>query len=293
MAKVFAVVLTWKNFSDTIECITPLKSQDTQVSILCVDNGSHDGSLEKIKQAHPDISYLELAANLGYAGGNNAGISRAMEQGADYIWILNNDTLADKSACSGLLSAFEKKPGTGAAGSRILCYPDKKTTWFAGGIYRKFSGTTSHYLENKQDTGIKVLDGARLDYVSGCSMMLSRQAIEKAGMLDEKLFLLFEETDICARIKKSGMAVTMAADSTVYHKVSKTFPDSPLRLYYFTRNRLYISRKHFPAFLFFVAAWCVRWPLLGAIFKNRQNLKYVLRAFADFFNNRMGQYEEK
>jgi hypothetical protein len=190
------------------------------------------------------------------------------------------------------LDVFNDDPGVGMAGSLIMYHDRPKEIWFAGGKYNPFTGLTSHYLENKVFDGAgMVLNGKKLDYVSGCSFMISAEAIRSCGMFDNGLFLLFEEMDICSKVKKAGFKIAMTARSVVYHKVSRTLKDSPLKLYYFTRNRLYISYRHYPLFLPFVILWCVRWPLLPALIKRRENLRSVLRAFDDFFKGIRGAYE--
>jgi len=292
MLEIFVVILNWNNAEDTIECISSVKlSKDVNYKIICVDNNSSDGSSGRISSAHPDIIMLQTAGNLGYAGGNNFGVKKALELGATHIWILNNDTIVGQYCMKNLLEPFLNGAKTALTGSKIYFYDKKEEIWFAGGIYYPFRGVTSHYLENQAAAG--VLSEKKLDYVSGCSMMISRETAEKTGVFDEKLFLLYEEIDLAQKIKKLGYTMKMCEKSDVYHKISRTLKDSPLRLYYFTRNRLYVSWKHFRPYFPFVFLWCVRWPLLPAVFKRPENIKHTLRAFIDFFTGKMGPYEEK
>jgi GT2 family glycosyltransferase len=292
---IYVIVLNWNNSKDTIECISSLKQiNNPQFKILCVDNASEDNSFDSIKFAHPDIELIRTGKNLGYAGGNNFGIKYALEKGADYFWLLNNDTVVDENALKELSYVFSENSDAGAVGSRIMYYGDRNIIWFAGGSYKKFSGMTAHYLVDQDISSIKKpLEPAKLDFISGCSLMLSRAAIEKAGLLDESLFLYFEEMDYCERLKKRGLLFKMAPRSIVYHKISRAAVGFPVKFYYFTRNRLHISKKYFPVYLPFVILWCVRWPLISAIFKNRENLPYVKRAFADFFAGKTGPDNEK
>jgi len=292
MYKIFTIILNWNNAEDTIECIHSVKlSADLSSQIICVDNASYDGSIDKIASEHPDIIILKTDSNLGYAGGNNFGIKKAIELGATHIWILNNDTIVEQNCMKNLLKPFLRDAKTALTGSKIYFYDKKEEIWFAGGIYYPFRGVTSHYLENQAAAG--VLSGEKLNYISGCSMMISRDIAEKTGVFDEKLFLLYEEIDLAQKIKKLGYIMKMCENSIVYHKISRTLKDSPLRLYYFTRNRLYISWKYFRLYFPFVFLWCVRWPLLPALLKRPENLKHTLKAFMDFFKGKMGPYEEK
>lgn len=291
----YVIVLNWNSPEDTIECIFSLKRiKNEQLKILCVDNASEDNSFDSIRSAHPDIETIRTGKNLGYAGGNNFGIKYALEKGADYFWLLNNDTVVDENALKELDSIFSENSNVGAVGSRIMYYSERNIIWFAGGMYKKFSGMTAHYLVNQDINKIKKPPAPiKLDFISGCSLMLSKTAVEKTGLLDESLFLYFEEIDYCERLKKCGFLFKMAPCSVVYHKISRSAVGFPVKTYYFTRNRLYISKKYFPLFLPFVFLWCLRWPLISAVFKHRENLPYVKRAFADFFNGKMGQRDEK
>ncbi len=293
---IYCVILNYKNYKDTIECIRSVKSGYMPINIVVVDNCSDDGSVEEIKKAIDDITVIVAPKNLGYAGGNNFGIKFALQKGATHIWILNNDTVADKNAAYGLIKCFRENSKIGIAGSLIFLYDRPNEIWFAGGIYDSFKGVTSHYLENqKVDKELKVLNGRNLDYVSGCSLMISSSAVQKSGMFDDSLFLLFEEIDICNRLKKSGFQIVMSPESIVYHKVSRTLKNSPVRTYYFTRNRLMISWKHFRKYFIFVLMWTIKWPLLPAILKKsrRVELSYILKAINDFFRGKTGSYSEK
>jgi GT2 family glycosyltransferase len=294
---IYCVVLNWNNAVDTIECLESLKrlsnSTREEFRILCVDNFSSDGSYEVIKNSVKDVEYIRTKENLGYSGGNNACIKYALENGADHVWILNNDTIADKEALNELIKPFEKGENIGATGSLILRYDDRSTIWFAGGIYKRFSGGTTHFLENK--TYNKSMDKAikkkKHDFLSGCSFMVSKEAVEKTGLIDESLYLLFEEMDYFIRLRENGYKWQIVPESVIYHKVSKTLGLSPVKLYYFSRNMVAISKKHFPLFLPFVLLFFLKWPLLSTFVKNRKNSKQVVRALIDGMLGKGGKYE--
>lgn len=294
---IYCVVLNWNNAADTIECLESLKNlsnpQGEEFRILCVDNFSSDGSYDVIKNSVQGVEYIRTGANLGYSGGNNAGIKYALEHGADHVWILNNDTIADKEALNELIKPFKKGENIGATGSLILRYDDRSTIWFAGGIYKRFSGGTAHFLENKKynslmDTAIRT---KKHDFLSGCSFMVSKKAVEKTGLIDDDLYLLFEEMDYFLRLKKNGFRWEMAPGSVIYHKVSRTLGLSPVKLYYFSRNMIAISKKYFPLFLPFVLFFFLKWPLLSTLVKNRKNSKQVVMALIDGMRGKGGKYE--
>ena len=109
------------------------RSNDHHHTLLIVDNGSTDGSVARLRELFPDLQIIETGANLGYAGGNNIGIAMALAQGAEFIWLLNNDTSVDPAALSELLSVLQMRPRAGIAGSKILYASQPDVLWFAGG----------------------------------------------------------------------------------------------------------------------------------------------------------------
>jgi GT2 family glycosyltransferase len=296
---IYVVVLNWKNAEDTIECLTSVNRvkvpEGETLKILCVDNDSNDGSVERIRSAAPYAQILETGGNLGYAGGNNFGIKYALEHGAEYLWILNNDTTVEENALVGLIEPFMENQELGATGSLVMYYDDKNTVWFAGGKYNRFTGGTSHFLENKKyDVS---MDGAvkqkKHDFLSGCSFMVPKKTIEATGLLNEGLYLLFEEMDFFCRMKKSGLSWVMSPESVIYHKVSRSPILNPMRLYYFTRNMIVISKTFFSFYLPFVLLFSIKWPLMSTLIKDNKNLKYVGKAYIDAFKGIGGPYVEK
>lgn len=253
---IYAIVLNWNNPTDTIECISSLKKiNNIEFKTLCIDNNSNDDSIELIRKSQPDIEIIKTQKNLGYAGGNNFGIKHAIEKGAEYFWILNNDTVVDSNALKPMIDILLNNKKIGIVGSIIMRNKAKEKIWFAGGLYNRFKGYTSHYLENQNISSVnKPLTPSKYDFVSGCSWVITKKTVDKIGLLDESLFLYYEEIDYCIRAKKAGIDFVMCPGSIVYHKISKSINDeNPLKIYYYTRNRLRISKK----ILLFLPAVCI------------------------------------
>ena len=121
---VYIILLNWHGWRDTIACLDSLASLDyTNYHLQVVDNGSTDNSVACIRAAHPEVSIIETGRNLGFSGGCNVGVRRALEEGADYIWLLNNDTTVDPQALSAMVAVAETDPKVGAIGS-VLYYLD-------------------------------------------------------------------------------------------------------------------------------------------------------------------------
>jgi hypothetical protein len=242
---VYIIILNWNGCRDAIECIESCqKLAYPAFRILVVDNGSTDGSPAIIRKRFPDIGFIQNNANLGYAGGNNAGIEYALAQGAEYVWLLNNDSVVDSLALTELVNAVEAEPAAGMAGSLILYYDKPDLICFAGGFLNWQDGATLHLGKgecnvSKYDTPIEV------EFVSGCSILVSRGAVESVGMLNEDYFLYYEETDWCARALRVGLKNLCVPGSKVYHKESpSTGAITPDVLYYMMRNRLFFLERN-------------------------------------------------
>lgn len=242
---VFVVVLNWNGADDTLECIASIKDSDYDLyNIVVVDNASDDESVKIIKKTYPEVKLIECGENKGYAGGNNAGINYALQNKADYVWLLNNDVVVSKNALSEFVKVANQDDSIGILGSKILSYWNRNVIDYAGGLVSLRDGTSSHVGFNEIDEG-QYGDQVETEYVTGASLFISLAAIKKIGLLDESYFLYYEETDYCCRASKLGLKVVYCPRSLVYHKVSASTSKSGKDiLYYMTRNRLYFLEKN-------------------------------------------------
>jgi len=120
---VFIIVLNWNGKDDTLECLGSLQQLDyPNFETVVVDNGSTDGSEDVIRSAFPSVNFIQTGRNLGYAGGNNVGIKHALSHGADYVWLLNNDTTVDPNALTALVETAQADPKIAVVGSKIFYY---------------------------------------------------------------------------------------------------------------------------------------------------------------------------
>jgi GT2 family glycosyltransferase len=243
--KVAIILLNWNRADLTIECVRSLKAIDyPDHELIIVDNASTDGSADALKSRCPDVRLLVNNRNLGFAGGNNVGIRYAMGQKADYVLLLNNDTEADPRFLSELVAAAEADPKIGIAGSKIYYFSEPKRLWYAGGKVNLWKGDTHHVGENEVDAG--QYDGpGDTDYVSGCAMLIRRSVLEEIGLLDERMFLYYEDSDYCMRARRHGFRVVYVPSSVVWHKVSSTTGRvKDLQLFYGTRNMLIFEKRN-------------------------------------------------
>ncbi|OGG35715.1 hypothetical protein A2363_02990 [Candidatus Gottesmanbacteria bacterium RIFOXYB1_FULL_47_11] len=259
--KISVIIVNWNGWKDTLICLASLaKIRDINVSLqtIVVDNGSTNESVARIRKKFPNITLLETGKNLGFTGGNNVGIRHALAQGADFVWLLNNDTFVDKGVLS-FLGAFDDSR-VGVAGCKIYFAPGREfhhhrykdterghVFWYAGGIVDWANMYASH-------RGVDAVDRGQYDkteetaFVTGCSMIIRREVVEKIGMLDDNYYLYLEDLDYCLRAKKAGYKLLYEPSSVVWHvnAGSSARPGNPLHEYYFTRNRLLLGFRYAP-----------------------------------------------
>jgi GT2 family glycosyltransferase len=253
---VHVVILNYNRPDDTIECVNSvLASTYENYKIIVVDNASEENkyrALELGLPKSPRIMLLRTKINGGYSMGNNVGIRLALEEGADHVWILNNDTLVDKNALGYLVDSMTRSPRAGVAASTMFCYDRPREVWVAGGA-RKVSGldvllTRFGYYKDKdydytftpekQDCSPKPLVSA-----VGASMLVRREVFEEVGLLDEDFFLYREETEFLLRVLRAGWGILYSPCSLIWHKVGGR-NDARIS-YYFVRNSPLLLKKSY------------------------------------------------
>ena len=243
--KVIVVVLNWNKPDDTIECLESCyEIEHPNFEIVLVDNASNDDSVKRIRARFPDLYILENKENLGYAGGNNAGIRLALARQARFVLLLNNDVTVDPKVVSELVRVFQEHPDTGIAAPKVLYYDDPMTINSLGTSmdWWKLRPKLGHYHEKDSASYPAVMPK---EILLGAALMLSREALERIGLIDEKFFIFHEEADWCFRSRRAGFENLSAPKAVIYHKESKTMREfSVLTHYYSTRNFLYFTRKN-------------------------------------------------
>ena len=239
------VVLNWNGAEDTLACLKSLAGvMSPSCRVLVVDNGSTDGSPDKIREAFPDIELLLLPANIGYAGGNNAGFRRVLELKAEFVIFLNNDTIVDAGFCTPLLETLQRNPLAGIAVPKIFYLDRPERLWYAGGVVTLSTGLICHVGLRKKDApqfGHPGITG----YATGCCFAMRCRDFEVVGGFDETFTMYAEDVDLSLRIRSLGMSVTYVPSSRIWHKVSASLQGSPLqKLAKKSFGALRLFRKH-------------------------------------------------
>lgn len=236
------IILNWNGWRDTVQCLDALKGCCySRLGIIVVDNGSSDDSAGKIRGAYPEIRLLESGKNLGFAGGNNIGIRHALSEGAEYVWLLNNDAAPAPDALSELVAKAQTDKAIGAVSS--ICYyadsPSKVQAW-AGARVNLWIGYGRNSTEPRRDEWF--------DSLNGTSILIAREALQEVGLLDEGFFLYWEDTEFCLRLRKKGWRLAAAPNSRVLHKVNASTSGDRFILDRFqTTSGLRLLRLHSPA----------------------------------------------
>lgn len=241
-----------------------------------VDNASQNDEGTIISKRFPQVCVVRSDQNLGFAGGNNLGIKTAHGQ---YLFIVNNDTVfmgtdAEKrSAINGLVARLESDPKIGIVCPKIRFYWGNYPIQYAG--YTPLSSIT---LRNRS-IGFNEEDHGQYDvahttpYAHGAAMMVKRDVVEKTGFMPECFFLYYEELDWSMMIRRADYQIWYDPCCTVFHKESQsTGQNSPLRTYYFTRNRLLFTQRNIESPKKFLT-YCY---LIGVV-GTRDILKYLLK----------------
>ncbi len=242
--EVAIILVNWNGKKDSREALLSLRKVHTPSTVYLVDNGSTDHSIEELLPEFPEVVFLDAGKNLGFAGGNNLAIRFAMKKGASFFFLLNNDTIVDPHIVDAFLQAALQKPEGGIFGAKSFSYFDREHIDHFGGIWKEKWAEFVSIGKGKKDEGFDTMQ--KVDYVCGCAMFIRREVFEKIGLLDERFFLLWEESDFCMRAKRAGFEIWTVPKAHLFHKISSSFEGKVQSHYYWWRGRLLFLRKNVP-----------------------------------------------
>ncbi len=246
----FAIVLSWNGLEDTLRCLESLSHvEHPDLPIICVDNGSTDGSQAAVRERFPQVELIEAGANVGYSAGNNLGIRRALERGASWVVLVNNDARVAPDVVEGFARAAREYPGAGILAGKVYRDERPQKIWFAGQRVSELLGYSGRPRGYGRSDGPRYSRIAPTGRAVGALMAVSRQATETVGLLDESLFAYVEDVDWALRVRGAGLEVIFAPDARAWHRVSASTggeSSSTHSLYYGVRNTVAALERRRP-----------------------------------------------
>ncbi len=259
--RVSVIMLNWNSIEDTRECLESFKKVTyPNYDIIVVDNASQENEADQLRKEYGDqITVIANSKNLGFPEGNNTGIRRALENGSEFVNLINNDVTVDSEFLTEQIK-IAKDPAIGMVGSKILNYYDRKRLDSAGGEATYWlMWIRNQWAEEDRGQFEKIVDR---DFVLANSMLIRKDVFDKVGLMDPEFFFGAEEYDLCLRVKRAGFRIVYVPKSIIYHKSGrsrariKDFPETEKIIkenmgkgYYKYTWRL--SRKHYP-FMFII-----------------------------------------
>jgi protoporphyrinogen oxidase/GT2 family glycosyltransferase len=240
---VIAVVLSWNNYKDTQECLRTLGTSDyPELRTILVDNGSEDGTPDRVRQEFPNVTIIENGRNLGVPAGYNVGFTQAIKQGADYVLMLNNDVAVPPDMVSALVRIAEGDAETGIVMPKILYYGSDTEVWSSGGKYRAFPPAI--LMTDKNPAAAEQL--RMIEFAPSCGLLIHRRAFEQAGLFDPGYLFLFDDWDFSQRVRASGLKIWYTPTTHMWHKVSRTTkgPTSPKFWHTLASSSVRYYRRH-------------------------------------------------
>lgn len=242
--RVISVVLNTNHREDTLQCLASLeKNTYANHQVILLDNASSDGSVAAVQAGFPTVQIIQLQENLGYAGNNNVGIAAALEQDADWVFVLNEDIELAPDCIAQLVAVGEADPKIGIVGPLVFHHNEPTYIQTAGGK-RDSNYRSWHLGENELDTGQYRAPHA-VDWISGCGILVRRAVIQQVGALDARFFYYVEEFEWCVRAVEAGWTIWNVPGAKLWHKgVQRNYQPKPSVTYYATRNLLLTLQKH-------------------------------------------------
>jgi GT2 family glycosyltransferase len=292
-----AVIVVNYNSAEFIDefCVTLRATEYANWRLVAVDSASQDGSLTTIERAFPGATIVRCDKNVGFAAGANIGVRDALSRGDDYALFLNEDTALEAGFLRRLVNAADART---IVVPKILYYFDRTLISTHAGGFDWTLGLFRNTHGGKPDGPATNIRRDGLDTASFCCALVPLNAFRDAGMLDERFFMYYEETDFIRRAQAKGYHVRYEPSSVIYHRESGASGGgwmTPFKQYYATRNRLYLVHKHRSSALayawFTVYFWTTRAATLARMGLRREwrLARAMTRGVIDYYRGRMGR----
>jgi GT2 family glycosyltransferase len=290
------ILVNWNGFDFTEACLNSLRRLEfPDFKVILVDNASDNTEGKRLKDSFPEIQLIQNNENLGFAGGNNVGIRKALEEGYSHVMLLNNDTEVEPDFLGEMMRKFNSNAKLGVVQPLICFLHQRDRIWSAGGKWNSFLGRSITLGDRKMLNEYPIKDRP-LDWATGCCMLISREALLATGLLNENYFAYFEDVEWSLRFRDKGCEIALARKALIYHEAGasskKQHSEGTLSakvFYYHVRNQIFLLRSEINglALPFAFGYHLIRFSLWMAYFCLRgrfQKLKAVAKGIKDGFS---------
>jgi GT2 family glycosyltransferase len=290
------ILVNWNGFDFTEACLNSLRGLEfPDFKVILVDNASDNTEGKRLKDSFPEIQLIQNNENLGFAGGNNVGIRKALEEGYSHVMLLNNDTEVEPDFLGEMMRKFNSNAKLGVVQPLICFLHQRDRIWSAGGKWNSFLGRSITLGDRKMLNEYPIKDRP-LDWATGCCMLISREALLATGLLNENYFAYFEDVEWSLRFRDKGCEIALARKALIYHEAGasskKQHSEGTLSakvFYYHVRNQIFLLRSELNglALPFAFGYHLIRFSLWMAYFCLRgrfQKLKAVAKGIKDGFS---------
>lgn len=304
---VCVIVLNYNGKNHLQTCLPSLESQTySNYSVIVCDNASVDGSADYVKINFPSITIVQNKENFGFAKGNNIAMKFALEKGADYLLLLNNDTIAEKDIIDKLVTTAESDKKIGIVGPKIFDIRNRNLIHEMGMRCDKFGFPAAINSEEVKDKG----SVSEAFYVSGCAMMIKQEVLRKIGFFDEAYFMFSEDLDLCWRAQLAGYTVVVNKAAKIYHASggsiiggtirNRSYTTNLIRIFLRERNTLRTLIKNYclgnlvriiPFYLAILSLECFMWACLlkpGICISLLKAIVWNIKVLPDTLHHRQG-----
>ena len=288
--EVSIITINYNGLEDTCALIESIPFNEN-VEVIVVDNASKNHEAEQLSQRYPQIKIIKSERNLGFAGGNNLGIQTAQGR---YMFLINNDTVFKDFNIQALIDRLESSSNIGIVCPKIRFAWGNNPIQFAG--YSRLSriSVRNHAIGFNEDDYGQYNTAHQTPYAHGAAMLIKREAMDKVGLMPECYFLYYEELDWSMMFTKAGYQIWYESKCSIYHKESQTTgQNSPIRIYYLSRNRLLLVRRN-PnefnkrlAYIYLIGIVALRDILKYTFSAQFDLLRATFRALKDFINTKL------
>lgn len=238
------ITINFNNVSVTLDLLLSIRECNyDNLEVIVVDNGSDLNPIEMIQRNFPEVVAIRSNINLGFSGGNNLGLKSA---NGEFIFFVNNDTLFEENVIKELIKPFFENQDIGVISPKVIYYQTPNIIQYAGATMINSLTGRNKIIGQGENDNKELYKSDYTHFAHGAAMIIRKSLIESVGVFPEIFFLYYEELDYSIRIRRAGYKIYFNSKAVIYHRVSHTVgEDSPLKVYYMTRNRIMFMQRNF------------------------------------------------